>query len=318
MPGSSPHKYHSLLSPLPLPLLSPPPPPAHTHHLFSVVGTGRAAREPGSLATESYRHSLNPPFSFAFQPIFGVQQQVARQAKAFLSLGKMAEVQASRRKGGGAPSWLWFATVKSLIGKGVMLAVSQGRVQTNVLNIANEDCIKVAAVLNNAFYLENLHFTIEGKDTHYFIKTTTPESDLGTLRLTSGRKALENGINVTVSQSTTVVNGRTRRFADVEMQFGALALHVRYGMTLDEEKARILEQARQRALARAWAREQQRVRDGEEGARLWTEGEKRQLLSAGKVQGYDGYYVLSVEQYPELADSANNIQFLRQSEIGKR
>lgn len=47
-------------------------------------------------------------------------------------------------------------------------------------------------------------------------------------------------------------------------------------------------------------------------------GEKRQLLSAGKVQGYDGYYVLSVEQYPELADSANNIQFLRQSEIGKR
>ncbi|OWK00369.1 hypothetical protein Celaphus_00019237, partial [Cervus elaphus hippelaphus] len=160
-------------------------------------------------------------------PIFGVQQQVARQAKAFLSLGKMAEVQVSRRKGSGAPSWLWFATVKSLIGKGVMLAVSQGRVQTNVLNIANEDCIKVAAVLNNAFYLENLHFTIEGKDTHYFIKTSTPESDLGTLRLTSGRKALENGINVTVSQSTTVVNGRTRRFADVEMQFGALALHCR-------------------------------------------------------------------------------------------
>lgn len=251
-------------------------------------------------------------------PISGVQQQVVRQAKAFLSLGKMPEVQISRRRFSGEKSWLWFATVKSLIGKGVMLAVSQGKVFTNVLNIANEDCIKVAAVLNNAFYLENLHFTIEGKDTHYFIKTTSPESDLGTLRLTSGRKALENGINVTVSQSTTVVNGRTRRFADVEMQYGALALHVRYGMTLDEEKARILEQARQRALSNAWARDQQRVRDGEEGARLWTEGEKRQLLSAGKVQGYDGYYVLSVEQYPELADSANNMQFLRQSEIGKR
>ena len=145
------------------------------------------------------------------QPISGVQQQVARQAKAFLSLGKMAEVQVSRRKSSGEKSWLWFATVKSLIGKGVMLAVNQGKVQTNVLNIANEDCIKVAAVLNNAYYLENLHFTVEGKDTHYFIKTTSPESDLGTLRLTSGRKALENGINVTVSQSTTVVNGRTRQ-----------------------------------------------------------------------------------------------------------
>jgi hypothetical protein len=68
----------------------------------------------------------------------------------------------------------------------------------------------------------------------------------------------------------------------------------------------------------AWANEQQRVSDGEEGVRPWTEGEKRQLLSSGKVQGYDGYYVLSIELYPELADSAKNIQFLRQSEIGKR
>ncbi|XP_056620478.1 teneurin-3 isoform X3 [Triplophysa dalaica] len=251
--------------------------------------------------------------------ISGVQQEVMRQAKAFLSFERMPEIQFSRRRSSREKPWLWFATVKSLIGKGVMLAItSKGQVATNALNIANEDCIKVATVLNNAFYLEDLHFTVESRDTHYFIKTSLPESDLGALRLTSGRKSLENGVNVTVSQSTTVVNGRTRRFADVELQYGALALHVRYGMTLDEEKARILEQARQRALSSAWAREQQRVRDGEEGVRLWTEGEKRQLLSSGKVMGYDGYYVLSVEQYPELADSANNIQFLRQSEIGKR
>ncbi|KAK1791146.1 hypothetical protein P4O66_002045 [Electrophorus voltai] len=251
--------------------------------------------------------------------ISGVQQEVTRQAKAFLSFERMPEVQLSRHRSTRDKPWLWFATVKSLIGKGVMLAItSKGQVATNALNIANEDCIKVAAVLNNAFYLEDLHFTVEGRDTHYFIKTSLPESDLAALRLTSGRKSLENGVNVTVSQSTTVVNGRTRRFADVELQYGSLALHVRYGMTLDEEKARVLEHARQRALASAWAREQQRVRDGEEGVRLWTEGEKRQLLSSGKVLGYDGYYVLSVEQYPELADSANNVQFLRQSEIGKR
>lgn len=253
------------------------------------------------------------------QAISGVQEEVTRQAKSFLSFERMPEIQFSRRRSARDKPWLWFATVKSLIGKGVMLAItSKGQVATNALNIANEDCIKVAAVLNNAFYLEDLHFTIEGRDTHYFIKTSLPESDLGALRLTSGRRSLENGVNVTVSQSTTVVNGRTRRFADVELQYGSLALHVRYGMTLDEEKARVLEQARQRALASAWQREQQRVREGEEGARLWTEGEKRQLLSSGKVLGYDGYYMLSVEQYPELADSANNIQFLRQSEIGKR
>uniref|UniRef100_A0A3P8VNY4 Teneurin transmembrane protein 3 n=1 Tax=Cynoglossus semilaevis TaxID=244447 RepID=A0A3P8VNY4_CYNSE len=250
--------------------------------------------------------------------ISGVQQEVTRQSHAFLSFERMPEIRPNCRRSDHAKPWLWFATVRSLIGKGVMLAVVQGRVLTNALNVANEDCIKVASVLNNAFYLEELHFTVDGRDTHYFIKTSAPENDLGALRLTSGRKSLENGVNVTVSQSTTVMNGRTRRFADVELQYGALALHVRYGTTLDEEKARILEQARQRALWGAWSREQQRVRDGEEGARLWTEGEKRQLLSGGKVLGYDGYYVLSVEQYPELADSANNIQFLRQSEIGRR
>uniref|UniRef100_A0A665VYX7 Teneurin transmembrane protein 3 n=1 Tax=Echeneis naucrates TaxID=173247 RepID=A0A665VYX7_ECHNA len=250
--------------------------------------------------------------------ISGVQQEVTRQSRAFLSFERMPEIQLSRRHSDHAKPWLWFATVRSLIGKGVMFAVIQGRVVTSALNIANEDCIKVAAVLNNAFYLEDLHFTVEGQDTHYFIKTSLPENDLSALRLTSGRKSLENGVNVTVSQSTTVMNGRTRRFADVELQYGALTLHVRYGTTLDEEKTRILEHARQRALSSAWAREQQHVRDGEEGVRLWTEGEKRQLLSSGKVLGYDGYYVLSIEQYPELADSANNIQFLRQSEIGRR
>lgn len=80
----------------------------------------------------------------------------------------------------------------------------------------------------------------------------------------------------------------------------------------------MLELARQRALASAWAREAQCIRDGEAGTRLWTEAEKRQLLNGGRVQGYDGYYILSVEQYPELSDSMNNIQFLRQNEIGKR
>ncbi|XP_078252785.1 teneurin-3-like isoform X2 [Rhinoraja longicauda] len=248
----------------------------------------------------------------------GVQQMVARQAKAFIQLGKMPDVQMGRHQATGGKPWLWFATVKSLVGKGVMLSISQGKVTTSVLNIANEDCVKVAAVLNGAYYLENVHYTIGGRDTHYFIKASSPESDLGPLRLTSGRRALDNGVNVTVSPSTSVLNGRARRFTDVEMQYHALSLHVRYGTTLDEERARLLERARQRALTNAWNREQRRVRDGEEGIRPWTEGEKRQLLSAAKVQGYDGYYILSVEQYPELADSVNNIQFLRQNEIGKR
>ncbi|CAL8269394.1 unnamed protein product [Boreogadus saida] len=249
--------------------------------------------------------------------ISGVQREVNRQAVSLLSFERLPEVRYARGRRGEKP-WLWFSAPSSPIGRGVMFAVYKGSVHTHALNVAGEDCVKVASILNNAFYLEDLHFTLEGRDTHYLVKPGLPDTDLAALHLTSGHRTLENGVNVSVSQSTTVLDGRTRRFADVEVRRGALALHVRYGSTVDEEKGRVVELARQAALAGAWAREQQRVREGEEGARPWTEGEKRQLLSSGKVLGYDGYFVLSIEQYPELADSANNIHFLRQSEIGKR
>uniref|UniRef100_G1KD89 Teneurin-2 n=1 Tax=Anolis carolinensis TaxID=28377 RepID=G1KD89_ANOCA len=215
----------------------------------------------------------------------------------------------------------WFATMTPIIGKGIMFAVKEGRVTTGISSITTEDSRKIASVLNNAYYLEKMHYSIEGKDTHYFVKVGSSDGDLVTLAMTSGRKVLDSGVNVTVSQPTLLVNGRTRRFTNIEFQYSTLLLNIRYGLTpdtLDEEKARVLDQARQRALGLAWAKEQQKARDGKEGSRLWTEGEKQQLLSTGRVQGYEGYYVLPVEQYPELADSSSNIQFLRQNEMGKR
>ncbi|MBN3288435.1 TEN4 protein, partial [Polyodon spathula] len=184
--------------------------------------------------------------------------------------------------------------------------------------MANEDGRRIAAVLNGAYYLQDLHFTINGLDTHYFVKLGPPEGDLTLIGMTGGRRTLETGVNVTVSQINTVLNGRTRRYTDIQLQYGALCLNTRYGTTMDEEKVRVLELARQRAVAQAWASEQQRLREGEEGTRSWTDGEKQQLLSAGRVQGYDGYFVISVDQYPELSDSVNNIHFMRQSEMGRR
>uniref|UniRef100_A0A803TF16 Teneurin transmembrane protein 1 n=1 Tax=Anolis carolinensis TaxID=28377 RepID=A0A803TF16_ANOCA len=211
-----------------------------------------------------------------------------------------------------------FAAVPSVFGKGIKFAIKDGLVTADVIGVANEDSRRIAAILNNAHYLEDLHFTIDGRDTHYFIKLGSLEEDLAVIGNTGGRRILENGVNVTVSQMTSVINGRTRRFADIQLQHGSLCFNVRYGTTVEEEKNHVLEIARQRAVAQAWTREQRRLQDGEEGIRAWTEGEKQQLLSTGKVQGYDGYFVLSVEQYLELSDSANNIHFMRQSEIGRR
>ncbi|KAL2768208.1 teneurin-1 isoform 3 precursor [Daubentonia madagascariensis] len=251
--------------------------------------------------------------------ILGIQCELQKQLRNFISLDQLPMTPQYNDgrclEGGKQPR---FAAVPSVFGKGIKFAIKDGIVTADIIGVANEDSRRLAAILNNAHYLENLHFTIEGRDTHYFIKLGSLEEDLVLIGNTGGRRILENGVNVTVSQMTSVLNGRTRRFADIQLQHGALCFNIRYGTTVEEEKNHVLEVARQRAVAQAWTKEQRRLQEGEEGIRAWTEGEKQQLLSTGRVQGYDGYFVLSVEQYLELSDSANNIHFMRQSEIGRR
>ncbi|XP_058884281.1 teneurin-4 isoform X10 [Acipenser ruthenus] len=251
--------------------------------------------------------------------VLGVQCEVQKQLKSFVKLERFGQIYGSSSAGCRQPEGSSrFASGGSLFGKGVKFAIKEGRVTTDIISLANEDGRRMAAVLNGAYYLQDLHFTINGLDTHYFVKLGPPEGDLALIGMTGGRRTLETGVNVTVSQINTVLNGRTRRYTDILLQYGALCLNTRYGTTMDEEKVRVLELARQRAVAQAWASEQQRLREGEEGTRSWTDGEKQQLLSAGRVQGYDGYFVISVDQYPELSDSVNNIHFMRQSEMGRR
>ncbi|XP_061733975.1 teneurin-4 isoform X5 [Nerophis ophidion] len=251
--------------------------------------------------------------------LLGVQCEVQRQLKAFVKLERFGQIYSAKSAGcPQAPYRTLFASVGSIFGKGVKLAVRDGRVSTDIVSLANEDGRRMAAILHDALYLQSLRFTIGGVDTHYFVKLGSVEADLGLVGMAVGRRTLDNGVNVTVSQVNAVLNGRTRRITDIQLQHGALCFNTRYGAGVDEEKARVLELARQRAVAQAWARERQRLRDGEEGSRAWTEAEKQQLLGSGKVQGYDGFYVLAAEQYPQLADSVNNIHFLRHGEMGRR
>uniref|UniRef100_A0A671NNJ9 Teneurin-2 n=1 Tax=Sinocyclocheilus anshuiensis TaxID=1608454 RepID=A0A671NNJ9_9TELE len=201
-----------------------------------------------------------------------------------------------------------------IVGKGMMIAIKDGHVLTDLSSSASEDSRKISQILSNAIYLDGTHYTIDGRDCHFFVKLGLADSDLLALGLSSGHKTLESGINVTLS-------GRSRRGVTLEIHSAKLTYSVRYGLSaevLEKERSRLLEQAHQRALSGAWVREQQQVREGREGGRVWAENEKQQLLAMGKVAGYEGYYVLPVEQYPELADSSANIQFLKQNEMGRR
>ena len=70
---------------------------------------------------------------------------------------------------------------------------------------------------------------------------------------------------------------------------------------------------RQQAVDRAWEREVELVREGK-GTRQWTPEEQKELLSTGKVEGYQGHHMQSVNTYPENAGNPDNIQFLTHDE----
>ncbi|XP_016323109.1 teneurin-2 isoform X1 [Sinocyclocheilus anshuiensis] len=268
------------------------------------------------------RHSLyfvDPPYEILasqdsdnVQLFTGVQHSVDRHNQAFMVLeGRRLNKQ--RRTKRDKPGY-WFGTSTPIVGKGMMIAIKDGHVLTDLSSSASEDSRKISQILSNAIYLDGTHYTIDGRDCHFFVKLGLADSDLLALGLSSGHKTLESGINVTLS-------GRSRRGVTLEIHSAKLTYSVRYGLSaevLEKERSRLLEQAHQRALSGAWVREQQQVREGREGGRVWAENEKQQLLAMGKVAGYEGYYVLPVEQYPELADSSANIQFLKQNEMGRR
>ncbi|KAJ8332449.1 hypothetical protein SKAU_G00426220 [Synaphobranchus kaupii] len=88
---------------------------------------------------------------------------------------------------------------------------------------------------------------------------------------------------------------------------------------LDEERTRLLELARQRALSGAWARRAAAGprREGRQPP-LDRPASGSSSSRRGACRGTMGYYVIPVEEYPQLADSSTNIQFLRQNEMGKR
>ena len=72
------------------------------------------------------------------------------------------------------------------------------------------------------------------------------------------------------------------------------------------------------AIAEAWAREQQLVREGE-GTRDWTPEQQRDIVERGKAydengRAYEGQHMKSAEKYPEYQSDPDNIQFLTRSE----
>lgn len=101
--------------------------------------------------------------------------------------------------------------------------------------------------------------------------------------------------------------------------FGEAALaHQALHQTAEAEHGNLItagvESDRQYGVDQAWKREAQLVRETGEGTRKWTPAEKQELLETGKVKGYEGHHINSVNAHPEMARDPDNVEFKTRSE----
>ena len=76
----------------------------------------------------------------------------------------------------------------------------------------------------------------------------------------------------------------------------------------------ILRNARRRAVRRAWKQERALLKRRGKGTRKWTPAQKAELLATGRVKGYQGHHINSVNRHPEHAGNPNNIEFVTPAE----
>jgi hypothetical protein len=68
---------------------------------------------------------------------------------------------------------------------------------------------------------------------------------------------------------------------------------------------------RRSAVSSAWKEERELVLETGQGTRRWTKAEITELKTSGKVKGYHGHHINSVNGSPELAGDPNNIEFVK-------
>jgi len=75
---------------------------------------------------------------------------------------------------------------------------------------------------------------------------------------------------------------------------------------------------RRYAVDQAWKREAELVRETGEGSREWTADQKKELLETGRVKGYQGHHINSVNGNPEQARNPQNVEFVTRDEHFER
>uniref|UniRef100_A0A146KU89 Tenascin-like protein n=4 Tax=Lygus hesperus TaxID=30085 RepID=A0A146KU89_LYGHE len=186
---------------------------------------------------------------------------------------------------------------RSVFGEGVLISRANGRALISVVEGVNtvvQDV--VTSVFNNSHFLD-LHFTQHDQDMFYFVKDNALKlrDDLEELRRLGGM------FNVSTHETA---DGK-----ELRLHSSDAVVSIRYGADPVQERHRLLKHAHKRAVERAWEIEKTLVSSGLSGRGEWTEEEREELLLRGRVEGYDGVDIHSIQRYPQLADDPGNVTF---------
>lgn len=203
----------------------------------------------------------------------------------------------------------------ALFGEGITVSNVNGHAMVNVLDVALPWAVKVAVTLLNSSKMVPVHFTIKGKDVHYFVKPSSKdvETDIerlgGILNDKNPRVDFMSGLNLTIHRHKQHY-GINRHEVDIRVHGNHSVLNIRYGTSVDRELRRVLKHAKDRAVNHAWAREQSLLKHNLPSVYHWSEVEIKQIKKNGHVKGYVADYIHQPDKYPELSDDCNNIRFV--------
>ncbi|XP_072158624.1 teneurin-m isoform X3 [Bemisia tabaci] len=197
---------------------------------------------------------------------------------------------------------------KAVFGEGLLISrTGNGRALVSIVEGVNSVVQDVVtSVFNNSFFLD-LHFSQHDQDLFYFVKDNALKlrDDLDELRRLGGM------FNVSTHETA---DGKELRLHSTDA-----IVSIRYGSDPQQERHRLLKHAHKRAVDRAWEIEKSLVSSGLGGGRGdWTSEEQEELTLRGKVEGYEGIDIHSIQRYPQLADDPGNVAFRKEASRRKR
>ncbi|XP_035680810.1 teneurin-3-like isoform X4 [Branchiostoma floridae] len=185
----------------------------------------------------------------------------------------------------------------------VVLGVEDGNVRPHLKSSARPEYNILGSVLNGSLFLEQYHFTINGKDVQYFVKrdTSAAEEDLQKLRLQSTARSIL-GAYLNASRHEPIPGQIEVRFEGPNS-----ILSLQYG-DLDIIQKRILDKAKVRGEQLVWTQELALVEQGL--PTRWDSEQQGDMRTYGHVPTYGALYIRPSLQYPEMADDPRNIKLV--------